>query len=58
VFTGERMTSASARHITGEEACVALLALEPLDDTTELLAICHIRSRDVTTAQSETAGSA
>jgi hypothetical protein len=28
VFTGERMTSASARHITGEEACVALLQLD------------------------------
>jgi hypothetical protein len=28
VFTGERMTSASARHIAGEEACVALLELD------------------------------
>jgi len=28
VFTGERMTSASARHIAGEEACIALLELE------------------------------
>jgi hypothetical protein len=28
VFTGERMTSASARHIGGEEACVALLELD------------------------------
>ena len=28
VFTGEHMTSASARHIAGEEACVALLELD------------------------------
>jgi hypothetical protein len=31
VFTGERMTSASARHIAGEEACVALLELDEDD---------------------------
>ncbi len=31
VFTGERMTSASARHILGEEACRALRVLEVRD---------------------------
>ena len=31
VFTGERITSASARHILGEEACRALLLLDSKD---------------------------
>jgi hypothetical protein len=31
VFTGERITSASARHILGEEACRALLLLDSRD---------------------------
>src|SRR5262245_45216912 len=31
VFTGERITSASARHILGEEACRALLLLGSKD---------------------------
>ena len=31
VFTGERMTSASARHILGEESCRALLLLDVKD---------------------------
>ena len=34
VFTGERITSASARHILGEEACRALLLLNSTDADT------------------------
>jgi hypothetical protein len=37
VFTGERMTSASARHISGEEACVALLELDVADSVRDAL---------------------
>ena len=33
VFTGERITSASARHILGEESCRALLLLDSHDAT-------------------------
>ena len=28
MFTGERVTSASARHILGEESCLAMLLLK------------------------------
>jgi hypothetical protein len=38
VFTGERVTSASARHILGEEACRALLLLKS-DDATATAAL-------------------
>ena len=35
VFTGERITSASARHILGEETCRVLRLLEPRDANTK-----------------------
>jgi hypothetical protein len=34
LFTGERVTSASARHILGEESCRALLLLDSREDAT------------------------
>ena len=41
VYSGERMTHASARHIAGEETCVALL---PLDGRTKKAADAVIRA--------------
>jgi hypothetical protein len=43
VFTGERITSASARHILGEESCRALLLLES-DDAKVVTALTRATS--------------